>query len=48
MGEDARGRLRPDIRRRRPGQYDGTLAVSVSALIVTIAQFAQSIYAMRR
>jgi hypothetical protein len=32
---------------RRPGQYDAALVVSVAALIVAIAQFAQSIYATR-
>lgn len=33
---------------QRPGQYDAALVISVAALIVAIAQFAQSIYAMRR
>jgi hypothetical protein len=32
----------------RPGQYDAALVISVAALIVAIAQFAQSIYTMRR
>jgi uncharacterized protein HemX len=33
---------------QRPGQYDAGLVVAVAALIVAIAQLAQSIYAMRR